>query len=310
MSNRDKWRLCGGTFFILISDARKAMPSHDEMYMGKKSGITEPETLFALAKIVTPDLQEPLPSEEKSWRDGTFDFKSCKGWGWKQFRFRDSSVKASFDSRIKNDYSKCLKQMTTFTNKYLDLCTSTKKDEYLVKAILELLKADKTIDDETEFYAKFDGTLIKKRDLLAPDDEICFEAFLLGIWHYCIVSIKQNSIGKDTYAEWCPRTEGNNDRPYEAAIGEKSSHKVKITYCQESDFDFSEGEESTNKEDAIEQEVIDPTPEQENDSQTTPQSMSQTVNNPIVLNITMNQSGNGKQVGYINNYYEKDNDNE
>jgi hypothetical protein len=73
MSNRDKWRLCGGTFFILISDARKAMPSHDEMYMGKKSGITEPETLFALAKIVTPDLQEPLPSEEKSWRDGTFD---------------------------------------------------------------------------------------------------------------------------------------------------------------------------------------------------------------------------------------------
>lgn len=56
--------------------------------------------------------------------------------------------------------------------------------------------------------------------------------------------------------------------------------------------------------------MIDPTPEQENDSQTTPQSMSQTVNNPIVLNITMNQSGNGKQVGYINNYYEKDNDNE
>lgn len=64
MSNRDKWRLCGGTFFILISDARKAMPSHDEMYMGKKSGITEPETLFALARIVTPDLPEPMSSEE------------------------------------------------------------------------------------------------------------------------------------------------------------------------------------------------------------------------------------------------------
>lgn len=100
MSNRDKWRLCGGTFFILISDARKAMPSHDEMYMGKKSGITEPETLFALARIVTPDLPEPMSSEEKSWRDGTFDFKSCKGWGWKQYRFVDASVRASYDNDV------------------------------------------------------------------------------------------------------------------------------------------------------------------------------------------------------------------
>lgn len=111
MPNRDKWRLCGGTFFILISDARKAMPSHDEMYMGKKSGITEPETLLALARIVTPDLHTPMRSEEKSWRDGTLDFKSCKGWGWKQYRLGDASARTSFDRRIKNDYSKCLEQI-------------------------------------------------------------------------------------------------------------------------------------------------------------------------------------------------------
>jgi len=193
MSNRDKWRLCGGTFFILISDARKAMPSHDEMYMGKKSGITEPETLFALARIVTPDLPEPMSSEEKSWRDGTFDFKSCKGWGWKQYRFVDASVRASFDSRIKSEYSSCLEQMMTFTNKYLDLRTSTKKDEYLVKAILELLDADEGITDDTRFYANKDGTTITKAELLSSPS-VCLESFLLGIWHYCIVCINKNSI--------------------------------------------------------------------------------------------------------------------
>ena len=52
MANRDNWRLCGGTFFILISDARNPMPSHAERYMGKQSGITEPETLLALVRIV------------------------------------------------------------------------------------------------------------------------------------------------------------------------------------------------------------------------------------------------------------------
>lgn len=62
MANRDNWRLCGGTFFILISDARNPMPSHAERYMGKQSGITEPETLLALVRIVSPDIPDPLRS--------------------------------------------------------------------------------------------------------------------------------------------------------------------------------------------------------------------------------------------------------
>jgi hypothetical protein len=72
------WRLCGGTFFILISDARNPMPSHAERYMGKQSGITEPETLLALARIVSPDIPDPLRSEDKSFRDGTLDSNHAK----------------------------------------------------------------------------------------------------------------------------------------------------------------------------------------------------------------------------------------
>lgn len=104
MANRENWRLCGGTFFILISDARNPMPSHAERYMGKQSGITEPETLLALARIVSPDIPDPLRSEDKSFRDGTLDFKSCKGWGWRSFLLNNASAKKSFDNRIKNSY--------------------------------------------------------------------------------------------------------------------------------------------------------------------------------------------------------------
>lgn len=129
MANRDNWRLCGGTFFILISDARNPMPSHAERYMGKQSGITEPETLLALVRIVSPDIPDPLRSEDKSFRDGTLDFKSCQGWGWRSFLLNNKSVKKSFDDRIKSTYTECLAAMTAFTNKYLDLRSSTRKDD-------------------------------------------------------------------------------------------------------------------------------------------------------------------------------------
>lgn len=304
MTNRDNWKLCGGTFFILISDARNPMPSHDEMYMGVQSGITEPETLLALARIVTPDSPEPMHREEKSFRDGTFDFKSCHGWGWRKFLLGNVSAKKSFDDRIKSHYSECLSAMTAFTNKYLDLRSSTRKDEYLVKALLELLDADKEISNDTEFYANKDGTTITKEELLSPDTEICFEAFLLGLWHYCIVCIKKNTIGQTTYGEWCPPTEGNNERPYEAAIGESSNRDLKITYCYPTDFDIPNEADEKDGSGSPESEVIDAIPEP--DEQPAQQSLEQTINQPKVFNFHFEQSGKGTQIGFVENYYEKD----
>lgn len=304
MTNKGNWRLCGGTFFILISDARKPMPTHDVMYMGKKSGITEPETLWALARIVTPDLPEPMSSEAKSFRDGTLDFKSCKGWGWRHFLFNNTSVRKSFDNRIKSNYDKCLVAMTAFTNKYLDLHSDTRKDEYLVKAILELLDADTTITNNSEFFANKDGMAVTKEKILSSPS-VCLESLLLGLWHYCIVCIKKNSIGKETYAEWCPPTEGNNERPYMAEIGEKSPREVKLTYCNLSDFVKDNTDKKSNEAYKPKSEVVNTIPE--SDEQATQKNIEQTINQPKVFNFHFEQSGgNGKQFGYVENYFEKD----
>ena len=304
MANRDTWRLCGGTFFILISDARNPMPSHAEMYMGKQSGITEPETLLALARVATPSISDPSRLDERSFRDGTLAFKSCENWGWGHFRFKDASAKKSFDDRIKNNYAECLAAMTAFTNKYLELRSATRKDEYLVKALLELLDADKTIPSGTELYANKDGTTITKAEVLSSPS-LCLESFLLGLWHYCIVHIKKNSIGQETYAEWCPPTESNNGRPYEAAIGEKSSREVELTYCYSTDFENDEVGKASDGSGNPESEVIDAIPEP--DEQSANQKMEQTINQPKVFNFKFEQTGGaGKQIGYIENYYEKD----
>ena len=303
MDNRNRWKLCGGTFFILISNARKQMPSKGEMYTGKKSGITEPETLMSLARIVTPDIEEPTSLENKSMRDGTSDFKACRGWGWRQFLLGDMAAKKSFDERMKNDYQGCLAQMTEFTNKYLDLRTDTHKDVFLVKALLELLDADGTIDGDTKFYAEKSGETITKDELLGQST-ICLESFLLGLWHYCIVEVKKNSIEQETYKEWCPPTEGNNERPYEAAIGENSNRELKLTYCYPSDFDIPKEADEKDGSGSPESEVIDAIPEP--DEQSAQQSLEQTINQPKVFNFHFEQSGNGTQIGFVENYYEKD----
>ncbi|WP_031555049.1 hypothetical protein [Oribacterium sp. FC2011] len=234
MGNRDKWRLCGGTFFTLISSARKPLLSKDENYKGNRSGLSEPETLLALARIVTPDIPKPMKTEEKTLRDGTLDFKSCVGWGSRFFRLGDKSAKKSFDDRIKNDYTDCLASMAAFTNRYLELHTSTRKDEYLVKALIEVLEADKEIDNDAEFYAKEDGSIITKEDILKAK-KINFEALLLGIWHYVLLSLKDNKIGAETYEEWCPLPDEGTERPYTAEIGENSTRKVTIDYCDPMD---------------------------------------------------------------------------
>jgi hypothetical protein len=303
MDNRNRWKLCGGTFFILISNARKQMPSKGEMYTGKKSGITEPETLMSLARIVTPDIEEPTSLENKSMRDGTSDFKACRGWGWRQFLLGDMAAKKSFDERMKNDYQGCLAQMTEFTNKYLDLRTDTHKDVFLVKALLELLDADGTIDGDTKFYAEKSGETITKDELLGQST-ICLESFLLGLWHYCIVEVKKNSIGQETYKEWCPPTEGNYVRPYEAAIGENSNRELKLTYCYPSDFDIPKEADEKDGSGSPESEVIDAIPEP--DEQSAQQSLEQTINQPKVFNFHFEQSGKGTQIGFVENYYEKD----
>lgn len=287
MQKEEKYRLCGGTFFVLLSDARKPLLSKAENYKGKKSGITETELLLSLARIVIPDIPEPMSSELKSLRDSTNDFKSCKNWGGGFFRLGDKSVKKSFNERVKSNYYESLNAMSKLVDKYIDAETSTKKDEYLIKALVEVILNDKGISDNQLLYICKNGKPITKSEL-RNTAEICFQSFLLGIWHFAVTGIKENSIGRKTYEEWCPPHNGSkgSKREYVAAIGENSSLNIHLSYyendhlCDESSDDVNETE---NTAETIETEIID---EVKNDDTT-----AQYIDNSVMVNI-----GNGLQI--------------
>lgn len=287
MKKEEKYRLCGGTFFILLSDARKPLLSKAENYKVKKSGITETELLLSLARIVIPDIPEPMSSELKSIRDSTNDFKSCKNWGGGFFRLGDKSVKKSFDERLKSNYYESLNAMSKLVDKYIDAGTSTKKDEYLIKALVEVILNDKGISDNQLLYICKNGKPITKSEL-RNTAEICFQSFLLGIWHFVLTAVDNNTIGKDTYNAWCPPHNGSkgSKREYVAAIGENSSLNIHLSYyendhlCDEPSDDVDKTE---NTAETIETEIID---EVKNDDTT-----ARYIDNSVMVNI-----GNGLQI--------------
>lgn len=281
MSNKEPYRLCGGTFFVLVSNARKPMPSKDELYKGKVSGLSEPEALLSLAKALIPDIPNPMQTELKSLKDNTRDFKACIRNGGTFYRFGDAAVLKTFDDRVKNQYQVPLAAMVEFVETFLDVRTSTKKDEYLIKGLIELLDADTTIDGNAEFYAREDGGTMTKDQILS-EDKFCVPSFLLGLWHYALTVIRDNTAGKKTYNEFCPKR-GGSERVYTKKLGENSTRNIKLTYCVSpalDDLDWRS--EPENDEENIEPEIEEDTVSQEQAA--APGTVVN--NNPFFLNIS------------------------
>lgn len=228
MKKIEKQRLCGGTFFTLILQARKPRMGVREHYMGNTDGLSEPETLIALAKVIVPDMPEPLESMMKTIKGNVFDYKTCKNAGGTYFPFGDADARTAFDTRVKTEYSTTLSAMSEFVDGFIDVGDSTKKDERLVRALVELIDLDDSIVDEQLFYVNKDGAAISKSDLLVVTD-ICLQPFLLGVWHFAVLRNGGNTIGKETYDAWCP-AQGGGQRKYTATLGDNLSRTIQLSY--------------------------------------------------------------------------------
>jgi hypothetical protein len=55
----DKPRLCGGTFFVLVLQALRQRVKARQHYKGERDGLSDPEVLMGLIKVINPDYQEP-----------------------------------------------------------------------------------------------------------------------------------------------------------------------------------------------------------------------------------------------------------
>lgn len=208
-------RLCGGTFFTLVLQALRQRMKAREHYSGDSDGLSDPEVLVGLIKVINPDYTDPGKENLKGTAN---NYKACKTSNSAYLPFDDEQVISVFDSEVKTDYQSALNGMIRFVNDFLDMSETIHKDANLVRALVDLIQQDQTIKVGDEFYIGLHGEK-KKKAALGDLKEVCLPSFLLGVWHYVVVNRRDNAVGKMTYNAWCPSND-RAPRKYTAHMGE------------------------------------------------------------------------------------------
>ena len=287
MTIHDYPRLCGGTFFTLVLQALRQRMRAREHYKGESDGLTDPEVLMGLIKVINPDYQE---MDRNALKTKANDYKSCKTSGGTYLPFGETQEIRAFDERVKAAYKSALNEMTVFVNTYLDLGEAVGKTTLLVRALIDLIQQDETIVPTEDFFIGAEGQKIKKT-ALGGLKEVYLPAFLLGVWHYAVVNRKDNTVGRATYDEWCPST-GGGPRIYTGHMGEGILDGLSVSLPDDQEETAPESEEA----EPIEAEIVDEIPQ----AQTQP--MQQTVTNPFIFNFTQN-GNNNTQIGHVEHYH-------
>lgn len=295
MTIKEKIRLCGGTFFTLLLEDRKPRAGVREHYAGEKDGLSEPEVLIGLSKVLVPDFQEPLESMMSSIKGNTSEYKCCKKKGGTYFPFGNKTALKAFDKCVKENYRVALNRMIEFCDEFLHMKDSTKKDEKLIKALVDTIDRDDSIESEQIFYVLQDGIGMSKADVVKTQS-FCFQSFLLGVLHFAVMRGGSATIGKETFDSWCP-PRNRAPRVYEGTMGEDWKRDLKLTYAEAID-EKTENPEiveiiELNQEQTYEEQHSD---EKEQDAKVSPQ-----------MNFTFNVTGNNNSfynhVDTVNNYY-------
>ena len=224
MATNEYPRLCGGTFFTLLLQARQQRSKAREHIKGERDGLADTDMLIGLLKIINPDYIEPTAPAMGSFKTSTSNFKSCKISKGTYLPLNDT---AAFDNRIKIRYEIPLRLMCAFVETFIDIGTSTEKDVWLARAILELIDTDQSILDTQGFYINENGAQTTK-DALRNVTSICLPPFLLGIWHFVLMSRDDNTVGKATYDNWCP-SNNHSIREYTGNMGNGIIRALTVT---------------------------------------------------------------------------------
>ena len=197
------YKLCGGTFFTLLLQARKQRTVIRGRYENKPDSLSEPNVFTGLIKVAKPGYIEPekqktelKEQEGKKLKKITSDFKNCKGAKKSEsVPFMLPPIIEIFDKRVRNEYKVVLNDMQEFTNNFIDMGIGI----WLVERLLDLVESDKSIKDAELFYICQNGQPMSKAefcDLSKIGLDVYLSSFLLGIWHFIICNKPDNTEGR------------------------------------------------------------------------------------------------------------------
>ena len=291
MTNIAYPRLCGGTFMTLVIQALLQRKKAREHYKGESDKLNDPDVLVGLITVINPDYEDPGKAVLKTKAN---DYKSCKLSTGQYLPFGDKLAIEVFDQRVRNNYLAARNDMCIFVDSFIETGTKLQKDVRLVKALIDLIEQDESIDDSEEFLVGENGDAVRK-DQLRTLKRVCLPSFLLGIWHFIVINRKNNKVGQLTYDTWCPEN-GGGTREYEGTMGDDISIEFDVYTLKPEDETEDTEQEAEVVEDQPERNNQDNQNDHRETSGTSPNL--QQINNPF----TFIQNGdNNTQIGYIAN---------
>lgn len=286
-------RLCGGTFLVLLLRAKRTKAKKD-IRKSSANGITNPEFLKGLITIFDSSYYEPSGS---SLETNTSRYKKCEISKADCLPFDDNALITAFDRQIKEDYYTLLVRMKELLDYFLTTDKEPKINE-LVYGILNLIKDDQSINQDTVFYALANGKGITKKDLLSTLN-INFYSLVLGVWHFILTNRKDNKIGAPTIDCWheAPIEKGNA-HTFTSSIGSAYDLDIKIsTLIEQNESAESESDDEINREFIKEPEIEILDSVDINETSTYQENKQPTINNQFIFN----QTGSGINIGQATN---------
>ena len=229
-------RLCGGTFFTLLTRAMKLHGRSRDTSRGI-SGITEAGLFKALIRVFYPSMPTLAESTEKS---NASNYKKCENPSQSSIPLTDPALLNSYVELVADKYSVVLKRMDAVVNEYIDV---EGHGEWLVQALLQLIREDQSIPGNAKFLICPDGSAMTKEDMKSATT-FYLQSFLVGVWTAILRNIPNNEVGKQTYAAWyqTPKCSRKGTRPeFISSIGNSTGRYISVSLLDiEKDYSAEE----------------------------------------------------------------------
>ncbi len=210
-------RLCGGTFFNLLLQARI-----------QKNHPTQGDLLNSLMKIYDP---HHVPMKGQNLKTIPSRFKTCDPTLNSDYlKLGNPFLTKSFTLRMANSYSDVALEMKDLLDRHF---MNEESRKWLVRSLLELIEDDTYIADDERFFVNPGNAASYKSELMtcSVNGTVYFYCFILGIWYYCCTKDFEAGIGRSTYLSWTKESDiENKERKFISSIGTNRFEAVEIKY--------------------------------------------------------------------------------
>ena len=229
--------LCGGTFFLLLLQAKEKWEKVAGVRKTDRvSNVSVFKGLLSLFRFTNT-----FGFSDNTLEGATSDYRACKGNSTVNSLLPSPNsnsdiILKKYSNNIHSAYELALKDMEFFVAEKLNLKASDNDNkgdlhiiqEWLVKALLEVLANDVSIKDNQLFFASEDGSAVTKKELL-QGNSYYLPSLLLGVWYYILKNRPNNEQGRATFEAWTKQEGGPKSQwIFISNVGYTYSRNIKL----------------------------------------------------------------------------------